>query len=166
MQNVTVMQYAVVPFSLTVDLAERFFLRPLQLKAGPVKWLRATVTQEASQIRDVGDSAMAHEALLVAWQPGWRFPLPDLHALLSVRVNAPTTDITLRCDYQPPFGFAGEIFDALIGHRIAVSTMRNLLAEICDFIEREYAVLRAQYPRIEENPISNITLPRRPVGLA
>jgi hypothetical protein len=144
MRSITVTQRANVPFSLSVDLAERFFKRPHQLAVGPGTFLRAAVVQESAQIRDVTDDTMVHEALMVVWQSRLRLPLPDFHGLLTVRVRAPGTEISIRGSYVPPFGIAGQLFDAAIGRSVAHATLRKLLADICVYLEAQYEIERAE----------------------
>jgi hypothetical protein len=143
MRSITVTQRANVPFSLSVDLAERFFKRPHRLDVGPGKLLRAAVVQEAAQIRDVTDDTMVHEALMVIWQSRLRLPLPDFHGLLTVRVRAPGTEVSIQGSYVPPFGIAGQLFDSAIGYRIARVTLQKLLDDICVYLEAQYAIERA-----------------------
>jgi hypothetical protein len=144
MQSITVTQRATVPFSRSVDLAELFFKRPHQLTVGLGKFLRAAVVLESAQIRDVTDDTMVHEALMVIWQSRLRLPLPDFHGLLTVRVRAPGTEVSIHGSYVPPFGIAGQLFDAAIGQRIAHATLRKLLGDICGYLEAEYEIERAE----------------------
>ncbi len=144
MRNLTVTQRANVPFSRSVDLAELFFKRPHQLTVGPAKLLRAAVVQESAQIRDVTDDTMVHEALMIIWQSRLRLPLPDFHGLLTVRVRAPGTEVSIQGSYVPPFGIAGQVFDSAIGRRIARATLQKLLGDICRYLEAEYETERAE----------------------
>jgi hypothetical protein len=143
MRSITVTQRANVPFSRSVDLAERFFKGPHRLAVGPGKFLRASVVQESAQIRDVTDGTMVHEALLVIWQSRLHLPLPDFHGLLSVRVWAPGTEITICGSYVPPFGIVGQLFDSAIGCRIARTTLQRLLRDVCAYLEAQYEIERA-----------------------
>jgi hypothetical protein len=143
MRSITVTQRADVPFSLSVDLAERFFKRPHGLAVGPGRFLRASVVQESAQIRDVTDDTMVHEALMVIWQSRMRLPLPDFHGLLTVRVWAPGTEISIRGSYVPPFGIAGQLFDSAIGWRIARMTLQRLLRDVCAYLEAQHEKERA-----------------------
>jgi hypothetical protein len=149
MRTITVTRNARVPFSLTIDLVEQFFRRPHQLAVGPGRLLRAAVVQEAAQIRDVTDDTMVHEALLVIWQARSHLPLPDFHGLLTVRVNCPTTEVSIRCSYKAPLGIPGRLFDATVGRYIAAATLRRLLDDICAYVERQYQVRRSQSPVAE-----------------
>jgi hypothetical protein len=146
MRSISVTRDAKVPFSLSVDLAERFFRKPHQLSVGPWHALRAAVVQEAAQIRDVTDDTMIHEALLVIWEARLHLPLPDFHGLLTVRVNAPNTEISFRCAYQAPLGILGRLFDAVIGRFIAAATLHRLLDDICTFVELNYDIERSHMP--------------------
>jgi hypothetical protein len=148
MRTITVTRDAQAPFSMTIDLVERFFQSPHQLSVGPTRSVRAAVVAEAGQIRDETDATMRHEALVIRWQPRSFWPLPDLHGLLTVRVNAPATEVTIRSEYSPPLGVLGRVFDALVGHRIAQSTLRILLEDICAYVESEYEIRRLQYPTL------------------
>jgi hypothetical protein len=143
MRSITVTQRANVPFSRSVDLAERFFKRPHRLTVGPGTFLRAAVVQESAQIRDVTDDTMVHEALMVIWQSRSRLPLPDFHGLLTVRVRAPGTEVSIHGSYVPPFGIAGKLFDVAIGRGIARATLRKLLDDICRYLGTEYEAERA-----------------------
>jgi hypothetical protein len=139
MRSITVTRNATVPFSLSIDLVQQFFRWPHQLVVGPRRLLRAAVVQETVQIRDVTDDTMVHEALLVIWHSRSHLPLPDFHGLLTVRVNCPTTEVSIRCSYVPPLGILGWIFDSTVGRYIAAATMRRLLDDICAFIEQQYS---------------------------
>jgi hypothetical protein len=142
MRNSTVTRNARVPFSLTIDLVEQFFRRPHQLTVGPRQMLRAAVVQDVVQVRDVTDETMVHEALLIVWQARSHMPLPDFHGILTVRVNLPVTELSISCSYVPPWGIAGRLFDAFVGHRIATATLRTLLSDICAYIEQQYELRR------------------------
>ncbi len=143
MRSITVTQRANVPFSRSVDLAEQFFKRPHRLAVGPGKLLRAAVVQESAQVRDVTDGTMVHEALMVIWQARLRLPLPDFHGLLTVRVRAPGTEVNIQGSYVPPFGIAGQLFDSVIGRRIARVTFQKLLDDVCAYLEAQYDNERA-----------------------
>jgi hypothetical protein len=138
MRSITVTRNAKVPFSPSIDLVQQFFRWPHQLVVGPGRLLQAAVVQDTVQVRDVTDDTMGHQALLIIWHSRSHLPLPDFHGLLTVRVNCPTTEVSIRCSYVPPLGIAGWIFDSAVGRYIAAATLHRLLNDICAFIEQQY----------------------------
>jgi hypothetical protein len=76
-------------------------------------------------------------ALRVEWAPadGGRFP--RFHGSLAARrhEDAEAFSLVLSGAYDVPAGFAGDRFDAGIGHRIAQATARDLLLEVREHIE-------------------------------
>jgi hypothetical protein len=148
MRTIAVVRNARVPFSASVDLVDRFFHAHEPLIVGPSRWLRAAVVPEAVQIRDTTDTTMIHEALLIVWKARMALPLPDFHGLLTVRVNAPTTEIRIEGSYSSPLGIAGRAFDEVLGRHIAASTLNVLLGDICDFVEESWSVMRLEYAKV------------------
>lgn len=120
------------PFSGTIEYAQHFFEQNRRLGL-----YVATVTVRSSVVDDTADLARRHEALEIAW----RAPnplLPDLHALLTVRPQAPGSRLFFTADYTPPLGRVGKVFDALIGRYIAHATFTSLLARLTRDIERQH----------------------------
>jgi len=76
----------------------------------------------------------------VTWQPDVDGePFPRFDGALSVEAASPkASTLALEGRYEPPLGAAGKIFDAVLGHRIAEATARELLKEIADRIESAY----------------------------
>jgi hypothetical protein len=147
MRTIAVVRNARVPFSASIDLVDGFFREHAPLIVGPSRWLRAAVVPEAAQIRDTTDTTMIHEALAIVWKARMALPLPDFHGLLTVRVNAPTTEIRIEGSYDSPLGIAGRAFDGLLGRHIATSTLNVLLGDICDYVEAGWSVMRLQYSK-------------------
>jgi len=121
------------PFSGTIEYAQHFFEqhRHLGLYA-------ATVVVRSTVVDDAADLTRKHDALEIAWRAPTAL-LPDLHALLTVRPQAPGSRIFFTADYTPPLGRFGEIFDGLIGRHIAHATFASLLARLTRDIERQHA---------------------------
>ena len=65
----------------------------------------------------------------VHWQAEGGGAFPEFDGFLTVEADEDYNSYWLAIDgsYKPPGGLAGKIFDAVIGHRIAVATTRNLL---------------------------------------
>ena len=62
----------------------------------------------------------------------------------------------LNGSYEPPLGAVGAAFDAVVGHKIAENTARNLLAVIADSIEADFVAVEESKPgarRETETPI-------------
>jgi len=73
----------------------------------------------------------------VTWAPEHAGPYPTFSGDLAIE-NADDYQsfyLVLDGNYEPPLGAVGAAFDAVVGHRIAELTARNLLATIADSIE-------------------------------
>jgi hypothetical protein len=82
----------------------------------------------------------------VRWAPSEPGPFPLFSGELRVE-NAEDYDAFWLCldgTYEPPLGLVGAAFDAIVGFRIAASCARNLLAQIADAIEAEFAADEAR----------------------
>jgi hypothetical protein len=76
----------------------------------------------------------------VTWAPERAGPYPSFRGELVIE-NADDYDsfyLVLKGSYEPPLGAVGAAFDAIVGHRIAALTARNLLATIADSIEADF----------------------------
>jgi hypothetical protein len=113
------------------DLALRFSL-PRFIVEGLTIEKRVTVYLSVN----AGDS---NHALSIAWQPTGSGPLPGFEGTLSAMPQADDTSaLIISGSYTPPGGFAGKIFDELIGVRIANATLAALLAQFKSAIEADY----------------------------
>ena len=54
--------------------------------------------------------------------------------------------LELNGDYKPPLGIVGQVFDMVVGNRIAVATALGLLEDMRDFIENEIHAEEARKP--------------------
>ena len=141
------------PFSVAHDYAEDFFAqadRGIELHVplrdlAPTRGghLRRPVRLVAVRTPDEHEPGRAHDAMEIDWTAGTRF-LPDFHGALRLRIaSVDETRLTLEGCYQPPFGAFGQVFDVLIGRRIARATMRDLLQRLGDAMEQREAEFRA-----------------------
>lgn len=73
----------------------------------------------------------------VSWAPEGTTVLPAFEGSLAIRSDERpnVTYIELNGSYEPPFGVAGQIFDAAIGRRIAQATAREFLKDLKDAVE-------------------------------
>ena len=153
MSRIEVSREAAVPFSEAESYADAFFRRaergievhvPLRdvvprltgkLKK-PVQMVFARHTDDLEQGR-------LHDAMLVEWEAVGTRLFPQFHGTLRLRIAGEGTYLTLEGAYRPPLGGAGQIFDRVIGRRIARATMRELLERIAADMEKREAAYRA-----------------------
>lgn len=80
----------------------------------------------------------------VTWAPEHNGPYPTFSGELKIESeDYASFDLVLEGRYEPPLGMVGAAFDAVVGHRIAESTARNLLATIADSIEAEFLAVES-----------------------
>ena len=74
----------------------------------------------------------------IVWQPEGATVLPRFEGTLFVTHDGSPkrADIELAGEYTPPFGAAGQVFDAAIGQQIARTTAREFLLDLKRAIER------------------------------
>jgi hypothetical protein len=71
------------------------------------------------------------EIMNIQWQPHDGGPYPIFKGTLSAEdTGGNFCRLNLDGGYEPPLGIAGVVFDAVVGHRIAVAAARVLLDEI------------------------------------
>lgn len=98
--------------------------------------LRVTVGDLIVERR--ADLTLAHsrdypgfEIMEIGWSPHGGGPYPIFRGTLSVEeVTGNFCRLDLDGAYVPPLGMAGAVFDAVVGHRIALGVARELLDEI------------------------------------
>ena len=123
---------------------DRFFLA-LRQKDG-VSRIRLRVPADGPALGLSIDRAVRIEAhpiadgtaLRITWMPEGTTIFPTFQGTLAIwRDDDPSvTQIELDGTYEPPFGAAGQIFDAAIGQRIAQATAREFLKDVKGAIER------------------------------
>jgi len=89
---------------------------------------------EARPVRNPGQEA---EVMEISWVPEGTamFPRFDGRLFVTGFGNAAMSYVELDGHYTPPFGAAGQVFDAAIGQRIAQATAREFLADLKATIE-------------------------------
>jgi hypothetical protein len=89
---------------------------------------------EARRRRDEPRQADVTE---IVWQPEGTTVLPRFEGTLFVTHDGSPnrSDIELDGEYTPPFGAAGQVFDAAIGQQIARTTAREFLLDLKRAIE-------------------------------
>jgi hypothetical protein len=90
---------------------------------------------EARRARDADN---LNDVIAITWMPEGTAVFPTFEGTLVTwgEQNANLSYIELDGSYTPPFGAAGQLFDAAIGQRIAQTTAREFLRDLKDAIER------------------------------
>ncbi len=105
---------------------------------GPMKPYGLSVDREvrveARRVREPEDAGVVE----ISWMPEGTAVLPRFDGKLIVTGfgNPNLSYVELDGWYTPPFGAAGQIFDAAIGQRIAQATAREFLKDLKDAVER------------------------------
>jgi hypothetical protein len=152
--KIAVERIARCPFSVAHDYAEDF-LRQIDERGAEVRVrVRDFVPTRRGKLRrrvrivferrlDESEPGRPHDAVALHWNAGTRL-FPDFHGELRLRIaSVDETLLTLEGEYRPPLGPLGAVFDALVGRRIARSTMSELLGRIAKAMERREEAYRA-----------------------
>jgi hypothetical protein len=79
----------------------------------------------------------------VTWESESGGPYPTFSGDLAIE-NSEDYDsfyLVLKGTYEPPLGAVGAAFDAVVGHRIAEASARNLLSTIADSVEADFSAI-------------------------
>ncbi|MGP6157282.1 MAG: hypothetical protein ACLPYS_07205 [Vulcanimicrobiaceae bacterium] len=89
------------------------------------------------------DADELNRIVSLSWTPEGSGPFPSFSGTVvaDAAVDTEGSVVSIAGRYAPPGGMAGDVFDALVGRRIARATIRELLERIRDGIEA--AVLAA-----------------------
>jgi hypothetical protein len=84
----------------------------------------------------------------VRWKAegGGAFPIFDGFLTVAADEDYNSYWLVIEGAYEPPGGLAGKVFDAVLGHRIAVATTRNLLVSLRETAELVFARDEARKP--------------------
>lgn len=85
---------------------------------------------------DEVEGGRLHDAMVVEWRAATKL-FPHFHGTLRLRIaSISTTRLILEGAYRPPFGWAGLLFDAVLGRRIARAAMHELLERLGEAMEQ------------------------------
>jgi hypothetical protein len=89
------------------------------------------------EARRVRDDQNVNDVIRIDWAPEGTAVFPRFTGALVISDDEKTggTSVELDGTYEPPFGVAGQLFDAAIGHNIAQATARELLKDLKSAIE-------------------------------
>jgi hypothetical protein len=137
------------PFSVAIDVAPAI-LPMLESSEGGVRLpfraiglpfpgaFRRAVKLRFQLQPDSAEMGRSHDELAFDW--GARsFWLPNFSGVLRFRIDAPKTRLIVSGTYQPPFGGLGEVFDRVVGRRLALATAGDLLDRIAGALENRAA---------------------------
>lgn len=85
----------------------------------------------------------------VHWEPeaGGPYPVYDGELRIGADEDYNAFWLILEGSYEPPGGVAGQVFDNVIGHRIAAAVARNLLTEMRTEIEATFEARERAKPK-------------------
>lgn len=138
MITVRATRYAECPFSAAIELAERVLRERSEIVVSPAPHVAGAVHVTAKSTDDFTDTCRRHDALLIAWKPLHAWIFPRFHGALTVRPKNRGVWLRLEGSYEPPFGMAGRVFDAVVGRRIAKRTLSRLLDDLRIGVERQW----------------------------
>lgn len=103
---------------------------------GPTRQVSIDREVRVEARRTRGEASLA-DLMLITWMPEGTAVFPSFEGTLIVRASREGDACSIELDgsYSPPFGAAGQVFDAAIGHRIAQATARELLKDLKRAIE-------------------------------
>jgi hypothetical protein len=83
------------------------------------------------------DDQNLNDLIRINWAPEGSVVFPKLQGTLVVWADGNHNSSYLELDgtYDPPLGIAGQLFDEVIGHRIAETTAREFLKDLKRAIE-------------------------------
>ena len=90
-----------------------------------------------------------HDEMQLTWDPTGGVPFPSFKGALKMHPLGSDTEMELNGEYTPPLGAVGEVFDAVIGKKIAEVTANALLGELKEAIEVDFAAVK---DTIEKTP--------------
>lgn len=142
MSEIRVSGYCECPFSTVMQFAQRSLKERGHMNVSPVPGFAETVAHATKIVDDGTDTSRLHDALLLAWKPEHKAAFPDFRGVLTVRPKERGVWMRLQGSYEPPFGIAGKIFDAVAGNRIAKRTARRLLNDVIEDVENKWSAAR------------------------
>jgi hypothetical protein len=142
MTEIRVTSYCECPFSDAIEFAQRALKNEPRMQVSPVSLVSENVSQATKLVDDATDTSRIHDALLLAWKPDHQATFPDFRGLLTVRPRDRGVWMRLQGTYNPPFGLAGKVFDAVAGKRIAQLTLRRLLDRVIEDVEVSWTLAR------------------------
>lgn len=137
------------PFSSVIEYVTDFFAERPRLRVKALASTNVNVETQRTLVDDKTDAVRGHDALTISWQPRWSV-FPSFRGLATVRPQSPGSILALEGSYVPPGGFAGRIFDRLIGRRLAYGTMDHLLDRLRRYVNDRHVAFQQACPTDEQ----------------
>jgi hypothetical protein len=104
---------------------------------GPTRGLSIDREVRVEARRTRGEASL-DDLTLISWMPEGTGVFPTFEGILIIRgkTGSDVSSVELDGSYTPPYGVAGQVFDAAIGRRIAQATAREFLKDVKAAIER------------------------------
>lgn len=87
------------------------------------------------EVRKGRDASRLNDVLQISWVPTAPIVFPSFEGTLATWGDAAKSYVELDGSYTPPFGEAGQLFDATVGHQIAQATARAFLKDLKRAVE-------------------------------
>ncbi len=120
----------------TRDGTARIRLR-VPITSSPSSYGIAIGREVRVEARHKRDEERDMDVVEIAWKPEGTSVFPHFEGTLAVKHDHAPERCTIELDgcYTPPFGAAGQVFDAAIGQQIAHATAREFLRDLKSAIE-------------------------------
>lgn len=142
MTTVRATRFVDCPFSAVIEYSEQALHGRSSVSLSPAAPVSHRVDVTTRSAEDMTDDVRRHDALLVAWRPALPAFFPQFHGALTVRPKGRGAWLRIHGSYEPPFGVAGRIFDALVGRTIAKRTLAHFLADVASSAERRWHAVK------------------------
>lgn len=83
--------------------------------------------------RDNFESGRMHDEIRIFWESGSTV-LPSFSGTVRFRIDRDRTRVLIEGTYAPPLGFAGRVFNEIVGKRIARATLRALAHRLTAYL--------------------------------
>ena len=145
------------PFSSVIEYAADFFEAHPHLQLKVLASTTAATETRFKVISDRTDGSRQHDALALSWRPRWRL-FPNFEGSVTVRPHRCGSILGLEGNYQSPGGFAGQLFDRILGQKLANGTLDQLLQRLRRYIEGRYREYQAGCPTIDQlNDLAHVS---------
>lgn len=140
---VTAEAHAVCPFSIAQEYAVNYLRRaeagheeadirvPIIFFPTFLRWRTAVTFSLHFDLREAGRK---HDEIHVRWSSRTRL-LPNFRGTIRYRIAGSGTHLIVEGSYYVKFGPLGRLFDQLVGHYIAQTSMRDFTHRIANFLE-------------------------------
>ena len=122
--------------------------QPLALRVPPPGGHGGAELEECVTVQCAPLMDPSHESAVwrISWAPRSPAIFPAFDGRISIKGGEDyrTCRLVLEGSYEPPLGLPGRVFDAALGHRIAQTTVRELLRTIAERMEASFRADEAE----------------------